>query len=278
MKRSSSLSICFFSITLLCTMTITAVFADEASCTRLSASGNPEYPPYLWRDLTNPQRLIGANAQMIEFVANELDIEIDLFYSGPWGRTQEEVSAGRVDLIAGAFYTTMRSGWMDYIYPEFQGTRTAVWTRADASIDYQDWIDLKPYLGVTVINNSFGQSFDTFAREELNIMEVSSLSQALNMVAESRVDYLIYEDNPGMAYAEQLNIENLKLLPVAITSQNLYLTISRLSPCNNDDFKEKLSQALLKLQEDEMMPVFLERAREQWREQTQQLARDVTRI
>ncbi len=206
---------------------------------------------------------------MIGFVANELGIEIELYYSGPWGRVQEEVSAGRIDLIAGAFYTSERSGWMDYIYPEFQGTRTAVWTREDADIDYQEWIDLKPYLGVTVINNSFGQEFDTFAREELNIMEVGSLSQALKLVAESRADYLIYEDNPGKAYAEQLNINNLKLLPVAITSQNLYLTISRLSLCNTDEMKERLSLALLKLEKDDLMSFFLERAHAQWRVQTQ---------
>ncbi len=267
MKRSSSWSISLFLFSLMSSMMITTAVAEEA-CTRLTASGNPEYPPYLWRDRADPQRLIGANAQMIEFVANELGIEIDLFYSGPWGRTQEEVSAGRIDLIAGAFYTEARSEWMDYLYPEFQGTRTAVWVRADADIDYREWADLKSYQGVTVINNSFGQDFDTFARKELSIMEVGSLGQALNLVAESRVDYLIYEDNPGKAYAEQLNIQNLKLLPVAITSQNLYLTISRLSDCNQDELKEKLSEALLKLQDEELMPLFLERAHAHWREQT----------
>lgn len=267
MKRSSARRTSLFLFSLIFSMVLPIATAEEV-CTRLTASGNPEYPPYLWRDRADPQRLIGANAQMIEFIANELGIEIDLFYSGPWGRTQEEVSAGRIDLIAGAFYTVARSEWMDYIYPEFQGTRTAVWVLADSDIDYQEWVDLKPYLGVTVINNSFGQAFDTFAREELNIMEVGSLAQALNLVAESRVDYLIYEDNPGKAYAEQLNIQNLKLLPVAITSQNLYLTISKLSPCNQDDLKERLAKALEKLQEDELMPEFLERAHTHWREQT----------
>lgn len=243
--------------------------SEARDCKRLTASGNPEYPPYLWRDPANPQRLIGANARMIEFVAQELGVEIDLHYSGPWGRTQEEVAAGRVDMIAGAFYTLHRSGWMDYLYPEFQGTRTAVWTRTGAEINHQEWQDLVPYQGVTVINNSFGQAFDSFARANLNILEVTSLAQGLRLVAEGRVDYLIYEDNPGKAYAEQMGISGLSIDPNEITRQNLYLTISKLSPCNTDEFRKQLAEALVKLQEAELMNIYLDEAHALWKQQNQ---------
>ena len=38
-------------------------------CERLVATGNPEYPPYLWRDPQNPQQLIGANADLLQHLA-----------------------------------------------------------------------------------------------------------------------------------------------------------------------------------------------------------------
>ena len=34
-------------------------------CERLIASGNPDQPPYLWRDPQHPQQLIGASADLL---------------------------------------------------------------------------------------------------------------------------------------------------------------------------------------------------------------------
>jgi polar amino acid transport system substrate-binding protein len=35
----------------------------QAACKTLLASGNPQYPPYLWRDPDNDTRLIGMARQ-----------------------------------------------------------------------------------------------------------------------------------------------------------------------------------------------------------------------
>ena len=84
-------------------------------CKHLVATGNPEYPPYLWRDPQNPQRLIGANADLLQRLGSELGLEIDVVYGGPWSRAQEQVKSGRIDLIAGAFRTASREVTMDFI-------------------------------------------------------------------------------------------------------------------------------------------------------------------
>lgn len=57
-------------------------------CTRLTFTGNPEYPPYLWRDPQDPQHLVGANADLLKYMADELGLDVDVKYSGPWGRAQ----------------------------------------------------------------------------------------------------------------------------------------------------------------------------------------------
>ena len=52
-----------------------AVTYAAGKCERLVATGNPEYPPYLWRDPKNPQQLIGANADLLQHLAKELGVD-----------------------------------------------------------------------------------------------------------------------------------------------------------------------------------------------------------
>ena len=59
-------------------------------CERLVATGNPEYPPYLWRDPQNPEKLIGATVDLLKAVAEDLGVGIEVIYAGPWSRAQEE--------------------------------------------------------------------------------------------------------------------------------------------------------------------------------------------
>ena len=49
-------------------------------CKHLIVTGNPEYPPYLWRDPSDESRLIGANADLMQLVAKELGITVEMAY------------------------------------------------------------------------------------------------------------------------------------------------------------------------------------------------------
>ena len=240
----------------------------KATCKHLLISGNPEYPPYLWRDPADENKLIGANAELMQLLATELGITIDMKYGGPWGRVQEDVRSGRIDAIAGAFFTVPRLQYMDYFYPAFQGTRTVIWTREDARIKYQRWNDLANLKGVTVINNSFGEAFDRFAKESLSITNVPNLEQALRMLKAARADYLIYEDNPGMAFAARFKISGLKTILPAITNESLYFTLSHKSACNTGEFRGRVSAAMYKLMQQKVMPKLIETNIQRWENQS----------
>lgn len=236
-------------------------------CKTLIASGNAEYPPYLWRSPDNPRKLVGAIALMMEDLSQEIGVDIALIYSGPWGRVQKEVAAGRVDMIAGAFFTKARTEYMDYIYPEFQGTETAVWYNYRSPFNYSQWADLKSRRGVTVINNSFGQEFDTYAARELDIRQVSSLEHGLRMLSAGRVDYLIYEKDPAKAYARQLHVFNVQDQQKAVTRQNLYLTLSKASRCNNPALKQQLARTVESFSKQNRMERYLKQAHQLWAQQ-----------
>ncbi|MFC6519556.1 substrate-binding periplasmic protein [Undibacterium arcticum] len=243
------------------------VSADD-SCKHLVSTGNPEYPPYLWRDPGDETRLIGANADLMQLLAKEVGVPIDTKYGGPWARVQEEIKSGRADIIAGAFFTLPRLDYMDYVYPAFRDTRSVIWTNNRTNLNYKKWSDLIGLRGVTVINNSFGESFDRFAQESLNISTVSSLEQALKMLQMARAQYLIYEEDPARAYAAKLNITDLKIMATAISNESLYLTISHKSACNSSDMRARLAKAMYKLTRQNVMQKLVETNIQLWRQQT----------
>ncbi|MFD2271213.1 hypothetical protein ACFS07_08950 [Undibacterium arcticum] len=121
---------------------------------------------------------------------------------------------------------------------------------------------------MTVINNSFGESFDRFAQESLNISTVSSLEQALKMLQMARAQYLIYEEDPARAYAAKLNITDLKIMATAISNESLYLTISHKSACNSSDMRARLAKAMYKLTRQNVMQKLVETNIQLWRQQT----------
>lgn len=241
--------------------------ATEA-CTGLLASGNPQYPPYLWRDPADENRLIGANADLMQLLSKEIGVPIAMRYVGPWGRVQEEARAGHIDLIAGAFWTGPRTEYMDYFHPPFHNTRSVIWVRANSKINYTRWNDLIGLQGVTVINNSFGEAFDRFAKQSLKITQVASLEQAIQMLRRSRADYMIYEDSPGQAFLAKLNIGDVKMLSPAVANENLFLTLSHKSACNSGEIRGRITRAMIKLTGQKSLEALLENNIQLWRQQS----------
>lgn len=222
-----------------------------SSCTQLTASGNSEYPPFLWQEKPNAKTLEGVNRLIIDELSRRINIPIKLVHVGPWSRAQTEVKNGRVDLMAGAFYTTERADYMDYFTPVMLHTTSVVWQRKDKRFAFNKKEDLIGKWGVTVINNSFGQEFDQFAQRKLNILSVASLSQALRMLAADRVDYVLYERSPALAYSVVLGLSDT-IFPQQpfISSEGLYLTMSKKSPCNEDSLKYRIAVALQEMRQE----------------------------
>lgn len=253
------------------TFGVAQVQQTSQTCDRLTATGNPEYPPYLWQSPDDPRRLIGANALIFEEISKRLGVPIDLIFVGPWSRSQEEVRAGRVDLMAGAFLTLPRLEYMDYIYPAFLTTRSVVWTRQQTDLGYSERSDLIPHRGSTVINNSFGQVFDQYMVQNLRIEPVASLEQAFRMLAQSRVDYVLYEDFPGQAYATRLGLDQqLHSLEPPVSQEALFLGVSHRSECNTGYLRGRITQIMTELDREGFNEQALKQGLALWQEQNPQ--------
>lgn len=243
------------------------VQASAAVCQKLIATGNPEYVPYLWRDAKDDSKLIGANADLMQLLSKEIGVPIEVKYVGPWSRVQELARTGKIDLISGAFFTTARLDYMDYFYPAFRGTRTVIWTTPNKTFNYRTWSDLRDRKGLTVVNNSFGEEFDAYAKKTLTIASVATLEQALQMLVLGRTDYLIYEEDPGLAFAAKLNINDLVTGPVAVSTEGLHLTFSHKSECNTSELRGRIAKAMQKLSKDNVMKALVDSNIALWRKQ-----------
>jgi polar amino acid transport system substrate-binding protein len=236
------------------------------TCLKLVATGNPEYAPYLWR---NQDNLVGANADLMQQLSKEIGIPIEVKYLGPWSRVQELARTGRVDLVAGAFLTQARLDYMDYFQPAFQSTRTVIWMHAPRSFNYNAWADLRSRKGLTVVNNSFGEGFDAYAKKSLTIDAVPSLEQALQMLTLGRANYVIYEEEPVRAMAATLNLLSLKAASVAVSAEDLYLTMSHKSPCNTGEIRGRITKAIQSLTKNKTMKQLVDNNIQLWRKQNQ---------
>ncbi len=248
---------------ILCLLLIIPAFSYANDCSRLTASSNTEYPPYLWHTNTQPVQLEGLLVAFMQRLGEVAGISIDTIYAGPWVRTQSQAHDGKLDLIA-AFYTDGRAQWLDYLHPEVIQTQSAVWINKKNPFVFNQLSDLKNRTGLSVIGNSLGQEFDNYANENLVVTEVSSVHQALRMMEEQRADYLVYELEPGRAYSMQLNTNEVISLAKPVSSEVLFLAFSKQSKCNTELIKEKLSAALQQALQENWAEELINKAQLRW--------------
>lgn len=94
-----------------------------------------------------------------------------------------------------------------------------------------------------------------------------SITQAFKMLQSKRVDYVAYEEQPGIAILSHMNlVENqLKMLPLEISREGMYFAIAKKSPCNKPEIIERMQKALRELNKSKIMDKLVQEAQTQWK-------------
>ncbi|MDL0431829.1 transporter substrate-binding domain-containing protein [Marinobacter sp. TBZ242] len=214
-------------------------------CQTLTVSGNPEYPPLLWRDSQAPGYLVGAVPTLLKEIVEPLGLELVVRDIGSWARVQHVARLGDIDMLAGAFITSERIRYMDYLLPPITHLPTVVWVPKGGEFVYRHWPDLLGKRGSTLINNSFGQNFDRYADENLHIEGVRSIEQSFQMALAGRVDYVLYESLQGQVTLEKMGIaDDFSALETPISREGLFFTFAKASPCNTFELRERIADRL----------------------------------
>jgi len=191
-------------------------------------------------------------------------------YAGPWSRAQEEVKAGRIDMLAGYFLTAERQRNLDFVSPPFLFTPSMIWVRRNEAFAYHQWSDLIGRSGGTLVNNSYGQAFDDYAKANLSLEAVPTASQAFQKLILKRNDFVIFEQFPGMALARKLRVETaVEALEPPISSEGLYLALSPNSPCVHQSLQKQIADEMQKIVASPLPEALVKSNLELWNAQQQ---------
>jgi len=186
-------------------------------------------------------------------------VEVQVRDKGSWARVQRLAQLGEIDLVAGAFITSERIGYMDYVLPPMTQLPTTVWVPKERPFLYRHWPDLQGKRGGTLINNSFGQRFDQYAIEHLMIDGVRSIDQSFQMALAGRVDYVLYEQLQGQVRLKRLGLaDRFMALEPPVSREGLFFAFPKRSACKSAAFREAFMERLTLLTEQRRLQTLIE--------------------
>lgn len=261
-----------FGWSLLLGLTILPTLSNAAGkCERLVVTGSPDAPPYLWQDPQNPKHLIGASADLLQQVAGELGIKVELLYAGKRSQALDEVRSGRMDMLADAPLTVGELENLDYIHPPLLENDYLVWTRKDSALLYNQASDLHGHPGALSEKSRMSQAFGTFAEQQLTLVRTPNLTQAFQKLLLGEVEFVLAGHYSGMAAAQTLSMANdLVARPQPIDKPGLFLAVSHNSACNDPWLRGQLAKKMTELPASGLTEAVLLRNIERWKVQLSQ--------
>ncbi len=240
-------------------------------CERLVVTGSPDAPPYLWQDPQNPKRLIGASADLLQQVAKDLGIKVDLLYAGKRSQALDEVRSGRMDMLADAPLTVNELENFDFIHPPLLENDYLVWTRKGSTLTYAGASDLKGHAGAVSEKSRMTQAFGTFAEQNLTLTRTANLTEALQKLLLGEVEYVLAGRYSGLAAAQTLGMtSDLLAFEQPIDRPGLFLAVSHNSACNDPWLRGQLAKKMTELPASGLTEAALQRNIERWKAQQQQ--------
>lgn len=215
-------------------------------CERLVATGDPDYPPFLWRDPQHPDRLIGAAADLLMQMAQPLELTVDLLYAGSRDQATEEVISGRMDMLLGLNKDAVYLDQFDYIAPAYAYSPIVPAIRRDATVS--DVAQLPSLNGGYVADHGMSATTQLQAESAFNLHSEPNITEALQQLRQQAHDYLLYAYLPLRLHSERMGIvDDIGVLSPALTWDGLYLTISRDSACNDAWLRGEMTKRMHEL-------------------------------
>ena len=263
-----------FGWSLLLGLTIFPALSGAAGkCERLVVTGSPDAPPYLWQDPQNPRHLIGASADLLQQVAGELGIKVQMLYAGKRSQALDEVRSGRMDMLADAPLTVSALESLDYIHPPLLENDYLVWTRKDSSLVYSDAQDLHGHPGALSDKSRLTSQFGTFAEQQLTLARTPNLTQAFQKLLLGEVEFVLAGRYSGMAMAQTLGMtKDLIARAQPVDQPGLFLAVSHNSACNDPWLRGQLAKKMTELAASGLTEAALQRNVERWKLQQQRPA------
>ncbi|HID69883.1 MAG TPA: transporter substrate-binding domain-containing protein [Desulfobacterales bacterium] len=189
-------------------------------------SGNPKAPPVVWEQY---DKLTGVGPDLAKSILTELKLDYDIKVSGDWQQVQDKCKNGEIDMVVSAYKNDERAKYMDFSLP-YLPQPTVIVVEKGKEFLFGRWESLIGKKGASNIGESYGQEFDTFIKEKLDVQFVA-FERAVELLNRGEADYLIVDLYTALIYARLLRGEDsITILEPPVTTQTFHLTIGKNSP------------------------------------------------
>lgn len=205
------------------------VHAQE--CQVLRVGGTDGWLPvaYLNQATKEPE---GIAHDFAKIVGNKLNIPVKIDATLPWKRMLQYTEDGNLDMVAAIYWTKERADLYQYTASYFVN-EAWVFVVKGKEFPFEKFEDLIGRVGGIPLGGSFGEAFDTFAKDhQLKLEEVGTKEQMAKKILAGRNDYFIQDYLDGIMYLKQAGLQDqIVALPHPVAITEVYFALSRKSPC-----------------------------------------------
>ncbi len=174
----------------------------------------------------------GIAHDLLRYIGEQLNIPVEIDAKVPWKRMLAYLESGKLDLCAAIYWTEERDKIYKYTVP-FYTNEARVFVKKGNEFEFDSFDDLIGLRGGIPSGGSFGNEFDTFAKENnLKLEGVKTKEQRVTKLLAGRNDYFLQDYLDGMLYLKQEGLQDqVVALPHPVATTEVYFAFSRQSPC-----------------------------------------------
>jgi len=206
-------------------------------------SGNPNAPPVVWEEY---QELVGLGPDLTKSIFDELSIPYNLRRFGDWQNVQKKARNGEIDMIVSAYKNKEREEYLEFSDP-YLSQPSVILVEKGKEFNFSSWDSLVGKKGVSNSGESYGQKFDDFIKQKLDV-SYHQFERALQVLNLGEADYLIIDLYTALIYAKLLQGEDsVSIIDPPVTVQSFHFAVRKDSglvkylPQINKKIEEKLN-------------------------------------
>lgn len=200
--------------------------------------GDHNYPPYEYLDESGTPR--GYNVDLSRAIARVMGMDVDIRLSS-WGAMRKALADGDVDILMGMAHTDERTEEVDFSIPHAK-VHQSIWVR-NGNVTIKSVNDLTDK-EVIAMKGSVMHDFMLDREIHADIFLVSTLAEALTLLASGQHDCALVAKLPGEYLLSELQLDNIHPIAKPLVAQNYGYAVRKGNAELLDRFNEGL--ALLK--------------------------------
>ena len=153
----------------------------------ISGCGGIAYPPFMWKE---GERIVGVGPEIAEIIFGELGFKVESRAFSSWSRCMQEVKKGRTDILFAASVNDERSKFADFTEICLSEVPVAIFVWKERGFKFEKWEDLTGKKMGKILGTTYGQKFDAFVENHLNVSRVVKPIQNFKRLEKGRVDFL----------------------------------------------------------------------------------------